>query len=123
MWLSSMRRARRPEGPMVGRATLAGNPAGAWLDGERRALPVFGPGGYVWKPALGQELLVLKSGPEEPACVAGTRCEAGELEPGEVTVRAGKGGAALKLKNDGTLELCGQIYVNGVPLEMLLKGG
>lgn len=124
MWISSGRRARAGGGgALVGRATLEGDPAGAWLDGERRMLPVFGPGGYYWRPALGQELLVLKGGgPGEPSCAAGVRTEGENLEPGEVLLRAGKGGASVRLKNDGSLELCGEILVNGAPLETLLGG-
>lgn len=52
MWISEQgRRRAEPDGTaLVGRVTLPGDPAGVYLAGERRELPVFGPGGYVWRP-------------------------------------------------------------------------
>ena len=49
MWISEQgRRRAEPDGTaLVGRVTLPGDPAGVYLAGERRELPVFGPGGYV----------------------------------------------------------------------------
>ncbi|HJG87004.1 hypothetical protein [Pseudoflavonifractor capillosus] len=122
MWLSERKKGRGYGAAMVGQATLSGDPAGAYLDAERRALAVFAPGGYVWRPAVGEEVLVLKQEGEH-ACVVGARC-GGELNPGEVLIRAGQGNAAIKLGNDGTVSLVGQVLVNGVPLEdMLNRGG
>ena len=78
MWISE-REWRRAEqaraAALAGEVTLAGDPAGVYLDGERRALPVFGPGGYVWRPAVGQRVLVLKAGErgEAPSSTAGRR--------------------------------------------------
>lgn len=107
---------------MVGQATLSGDPAGVYLDAERRALAVFAPGGYVWRPAVGEEVLVLKQEGEN-SCVVGVRC-GGDLAPGEVLIHAGQGEAAIKLSTDGTVNLMGQVLINGVPLEdMLNKGG
>ena len=114
MWISKRRDPGHSPSAMVGRATIPGDPAGVYLDGERRSLPVFGPGGYHWRPALGQEVLVLK-GEGESSYVAGARCGV-SLEPGEVCIRAGEAGAQIRLLPDGTLELRGRVLVNGVPL-------
>ena len=63
MWISEQgRRRAEPDGTaLVGRVTLPGDPAGVYLAGERRELPVFGPGGYVWRPEEGEQVLVLKT--------------------------------------------------------------
>lgn len=118
MWLSERKRGRGSDGALVGAATLEGETAGAYLDGERRDLAVFAPGGYCWRPAVGQELLVIK-GADGP-CVAGTR--SGAVQPGEVLISAGSGGASILLKNDGTVELTGRVLVNGTPVEELGGG-
>ena len=46
MWISQRgEKAQRHTGggAEMGRVTLAGNPVGVYLDGERRELPMFGP--------------------------------------------------------------------------------
>ena len=56
MWISQQgQKAQSHTGGRaeVGRVTLAGNPVGVYLDGERRELPLFGPGGYAWRPEQG----------------------------------------------------------------------
>ncbi len=54
--------------------TIAGDNVGVVTRGEVRALPVYGPGGYVWMPESGAAVLVIKGGPGgEEQCVAGTR--------------------------------------------------
>ena len=62
MWIAEQGR-RRPQADgtaLVGRVTLPGDPAAVYLDGERRELPVYGPGGYIWRPAKDQQVLVLR---------------------------------------------------------------
>lgn len=74
MWIAerSRRRLEPAELAGVGQVTLPEDPAGVWLDGERRMLPVFAPGGYVWRPSLGEQVLVLKTGRQgEAPCVLG----------------------------------------------------
>ena len=124
MWLSQQRkREQSPEGPaQVGTVTLEGDPAGVYLAGERRDLPVFGPGGYCWRPAVDQEVLVLKTGAAgEAPCVAGTRSQ-GELQPGEVKISA-RGGGSITLAADGTIRLDGAVLVNGTPLVVVPPEG
>ena len=117
MWLSSRsREAREPESPAeVGSVTLAGGDPAVCTNRERRALPLFGPGGYAWRPGNGQQVLVIKTGPAgESPCVAGARCPGAELEPGEVAISSA-GGARIVLRNDGTLALVGDVLINGRP--------
>lgn len=119
MWLAERKRAGKTDGAMTGYTTLESEAAGVYLDGERREVSVFTPGGYCWRPMLGQELLVVK-GPDGPCAVGGRR--SGEVGPGEVLIFAAKGGAAIRLKNDGSLELTGRVTVNGKPIEELGGG-
>jgi len=118
MWIAERSR-RRPEPAElagVGQVTLPEDPAGVWLDGERRMLPVFAPGGYVWRPSLGEQVLVLKTGRQgEAPCVLAKRCpDKWELEEGEVLLHSGK--AVLRLKKDGTVDITGRLTVNGQPV-------
>lgn len=119
MWISQKNRERplREAAAQIGAVTLEGDPAGVYLAGERRNLPVFAPGGYIWRPTLEQEVLVLKTGEKgEESCIAGGRC-AGEVQPGEVLLYAGTGGASIRLGNDGSVTITGtQVTVNGISL-------
>ena len=61
MWISEQNRRLRAEEPaaQLGRVTLGGDPAAVDLGGERRQLAVYAPGGYAWRPAPGDRVLVL----------------------------------------------------------------
>ena len=116
MWIAERERRRAEESQaaaLVGRVTLDGDPAGVYLDGERRDLPVFGPGGYVWRPRLEQQVLVLKAGERgEAPCVAGTPCGGTwDLKPGEIVIHSGE--AVIRLEEDGTVDVTGRLTVNG----------
>ena len=124
MWLSGQSRRRRDRlgEAQAGFATIGGKDTGVYLDGERRAMAVYAPGGYQWTPAPGQEVLVLKNAGAGPAyCVTAARTE-GEGTPGEVRISSGPGNAAVRLGNDGTVELVGRVLINGVPIESLFDG-
>ena len=123
MWLSEQRRrtARGEETAEVGVVTLEGERTGVYLSGERRDLPVLGPGGYCWRPAAGEQVLVIKAGEDgEQPWVVGTACPAAEeLTPGDVGIYAG--GAAVVLRGDGTVDLRGAVKLNGALLEELFE--
>lgn len=114
----------RREGPvrpgaaaLTGPVTLPGEGAGAWLEGERRDLTVYAPGGYHWVPALGDEVLVLKAGERgEKPCAVGVSAGGQGLAPGEVLITAG--GASIKLGLDGKVAVTGSLTVNGVPVAL-----
>ena len=114
MWLAPQPRRRRKDGGSpVGPVHLGGDPAGVCLDGERRDLPVFAPGGYVWRPARGDQVLVLKTGADgEAPCVAGARC-AEEYGVAEGEVLLYSGGTSIRLGMDGTVSVTGKLLVNG----------
>ena len=117
MWTSERNRRLPAQEPAadVGVVTLDGDPAGVELGGERRWLPVYAPGGYRWRPAAGEQVLVLKAGGErESPCVVGTAQPEEDLAPGEVVISGG--GSTVRLGKQA-LELDGRILVNGVELE------
>ena len=125
MWLSSRTKPAAPTADAdLGVTTIAGNSVGVVTRGEVRALPVYGPGGYVWLPENGTEVLVIKGGPGgEEQCVAGCRQKAAPpgMRPGEVRIQ-GPGGSGIYLRRDGSVEITGQtvrlqgaVEINGVP--------
>ena len=111
MWLSKMTaRRREPEvGSAAATVSVGGEAPAVVTDAERRQGRLFSPGGYCWRPAGGETVLVVGGG--EP-CVAGTEqhCPV-ELAPGEVYIHSGK--AWLWLKNDGSVVLSGKLVVQG----------
>ena len=120
MWLSE-ERARKPAAEPTaewGAVTVA-SPSAVYLGGERRQVPVCCPGGYAWRPAVGDEVLVLKAGAEgEQPYILGRTGAAGEsLKPGQVRV----GSAQCGLLCGEELELSGTVKVNGEELEALVR--
>ena len=64
MWLARQMRSAPPTADAdMGVTTIAGDRVGVLTRGEVRELPVYGPGGYVWLPENGAEVLVIKGGP------------------------------------------------------------
>ena len=125
MWLSRQMKLAPPSVEAeLGVTTIAGGSVGAVTRGEIRALPIYGPGGYVWLPESGAGVLVVKGGPGgQEQCVAGMKQAdppAG-MQPGEVCLQ-GPGGSAVYLKKDGSVELkgkklslTGSLFINGKP--------
>lgn len=110
MWLSKQQKQRTEERTaQTGAVTITGETVAVELDGERRGLTVYGPGGYRWRPAAGEKVLVFST--EDGLCVAGVPAEA-PLEEGEVGLFT-PGGAAVTLKKDGRVMLDGGVAVNG----------
>ena len=115
MWLSQKltQKAEERETAQFAVATIGGAEIGVSAGGERRNVPLFSPGGYTWRPRAGETVLVIKAG--EKVCVAGTESKADkDRAAGEVEI-ASVGGASIRLKNDGTVEISGTLTVNGAP--------
>lgn len=122
MWLSSQSRKAQPDGQRAetGVVTLEGEETAVYLTGERRNLPVLSPGGYCWRPAEGETVLVLKSGADgEELWVAGVPGDGTHLAPGEVRIQSRQ--AAVFLGNDGSVDLRGAVKLNGTPIEELFE--
>lgn len=120
MWTSEQR-GKQPvrEAPAeLGTVTLGGDPAGVNMGGERRWLPVFGPGGYSWRPTVGDKVLVLKTGSQgENPCILGLEQKLEDLLPGEVRLQ---GVDSSLLLAEGQVKLTGQVLINGRDLEDLI---
>ena len=114
MWLSERTQRERTDGGAgLGTVTLGGAPAGVYLAGERRNLPVLGPGGYAWAPVAGDQVLVIKTGDRgEAPCVAAVRGEQG-IAPGSVRIFSHLGTASITLDAGGNIALAGRVTVNG----------
>lgn len=122
MWTSDRGRKRPAQEPSadIGQVTLADEQLGVYLEGERRWVRLYAPGGYSWRPAPGEQVLVLKAGGEgEIPCIVGTRQQE-TLKPGEVAITSGDGRAGIRLRQKGELELDGSVYVQGKPLEDMI---
>lgn len=113
MWLSQkVGRSSGAEGgrPLCGTVTLSAGTVAAFTDAEERGLVVCAPGGYVWRPPVGGDALVLK----DPA---GTRAYlvaqpvAEDIEPGGVAIVAGE--ARVELSPGGDIRLTGRVFLNG----------
>jgi len=127
MWLAQRSKQASPAAEAdLGVTTIAGGKAGVMTRGEVRALPVYGPGGYVWMPENGTAVLVIKGGPGgEEQCVTGMKQATAPkgMKPGEVFLY-GPGDNSVYLKKDGTVEVrgtkvCieGELMINGVLYE------
>ena len=116
MWLSRQIKPAPPTADAdLGMTTIAGDSVGVVTRGEVRALPVYGPGGYVWMPESGSAVLVIKGGPGgEEQCVAGARqAQVPEgMRPGEVYL-FGPDGNTVYLRQDGGIELRGEVRIQG----------
>lgn len=110
MWLSKQqKRTSPPPSVDTGQVTIADDSVAVELDSERRNLCVYAPGGYVWKPSVGQKVLVLKS--EGESGIIGLPVETA-CEPGEISLSS-EGGAQISLKNDASIVLDGEVKLNG----------
>lgn len=114
VWISgrNQRQIKEESGSDLGTVTLPDDPAGVYLDGERRELPVFGPGGYVWRPSRNQQVLVIKAGAQgEAPCVVGVPCGAKwNLKEGEVLIYSPA--ATIHLQENGIVNVTGVLTVN-----------
>ena len=116
MWLSKkLRRENENNTPAdLGVTTIGGRAAGVYARGERRDLQLCMPRGLVWQPCRGDHVVVLKGGNGgEEAYVLGVQTAAAKsLEDGEILLYSK--GASIHLKNDGRIELEGQLLINGM---------
>lgn len=147
MWISKCSRETGVRGNTadLGQVTIGGDPAGVFLSGERRNLPIYAPCGFWWKPKVGQDALVIKSGQAaDQLCVAGVKQGKAPATLAEGEVLMGNEHVWIKTANDGvfvngetkvvgklsvsgdasisgSISMNGAIYVGGVTLESFVK--
>lgn len=111
-----------------GEVTLSGDVMGVYLDGERRELRMNNPGGYHWKPAVGESVLVVNENEGEKVLhiigsnrttEPGRQLPLPEVEAGDVCVTSD--GLAYVHLQGNDLRLQGNLYYNDVPIEVYLE--
>jgi len=123
MWLSSQGKKEPTEElfAQVGKVSIPGTSAGVYLAGERRNVAMIAPAGYHWLPQQQDAVLVIPCGEEKSPYMIGKEQEAVSgaltLSPGEVWISV-NGTGGIHLRRDGTVNLIGEVYLNGVPLVM-----
>lgn len=122
MWLSKKNAAqhRAAHTADVGVVSIGAAAPAVVTDAEERDLALFAPGGYVWRPAAGEQVLMFRTG--AVGAVAGAKMAAREVAPGEVLIFS-TGGASIRLGADGSLELVGNVKINGAAWTGGLSGG
>lgn len=121
MWLSGEREEKAVEEAAAesGPVTLTGAEIAVYLAGERRNVALCAPGGYAWRPRVGQEVLVLKAGRDrERPYILGVAEPEGELAPGQVRLGSEEVGVTCDGK---TVALTGQVTINGESLESFIR--
>jgi hypothetical protein len=113
MWLSNMGNGPdKISSAQVGTVSLDDTHMGVYTGVEQRDVSVCVPGGYCWRPKIGQNVMIVKCGDYE-VCVTGVYQENfQEIQAGEVRITS-DGGAEIWLKNDGTIVLSGDTYIEG----------
>lgn len=113
MWLSNRKTQVKSYQSSVGEVTIGGRKAAVYTDGEKRNSAFFSPGGYYWLPSCGQNMVVIKSEDNEVCCMDREVTELPvDMQEGEVYIISA-GNASLHLKNDGTIQIKGNVSVNG----------
>ena len=113
MWLSEIRKTRSNTAASHGSITIGGYEAAVMTDTERRNVEICMPGGYLWIPQQGKNVISIES-ENAGQCILGyTDVESGDdMQPGEVRITS-SGGAVIVLKNDGKILLKGDIQIDG----------
>ncbi len=119
MWMAQRGRGTEGEATplaQLGHVTVAELPLGVYVDGERRNLPLYVPGGFGWRPKVGDRVLVLKT--EGGGCVLGCPQTEEGLDAGEIKLSGV--GCEVYLTAEGEISLSGDIVVNGEGLEEMI---
>lgn len=106
MWLSKQMQRRAADQPVL-EQTGVQTAQEQITDLRAEQLTLAAPGGFAWRPKVGDQLLVYK----DIALGSRQSCPV-TLAPGECCLYAG--GAYIRLTEDGVIELSGRLRINGV---------
>lgn len=118
MWLGdrvSQGGARAAAEAGVGPVTIGGDSAAVQLAGEMRDAKTLAPAGMDWRPARGQQAMLLETGDGE-RYILGTACDCRGLSPGEVRLRSGGNWLTLGPEGvfiNGDMSLYGDVHIYG----------
>ena len=121
MWLSRriMYENPDPDAATLGVVSIGGENAAVVTDTEKRRARLIAPGGYCWQPDTSEDVLIVKG---NELYLTGRLLENPGIETGEVRIFSK--GASMTLKNDGKIEISGELhltgdlYVNGQKMEV-----
>lgn len=119
MWLSEQRGKKSAgEAPAEWGPVTVGQPPAVYLAGERRQVPLCCPGGYAWRPRVGEQVMVLKAGAEgeQPTILGVEQGWDNDLDPGQVRF----GSEKCQVVCGERVEIKGEVVVNGEPLEEMI---
>ena len=120
MWLSEQK-SRKPatEATAEWGAVTIGEPAAVYLAGERRQVPICCPGGYAWRPAVGERVLVITAGNEgeSPYILGKTQHGEETLQPGQTRIAGGDCSILL----GEMLQMTGEVRINGEEIQSLVR--
>ncbi len=109
MWISRQMIDAKAQKPSADVARVTGNCKANGVN-EYRGLPFAGPWGIAYLPPNAAQAVVVSTNAGD-ACIGAFAQEKG-LEPGELMLFSA-GGAEIYLKNNGDIEINGQIFTKG----------
>lgn len=114
MWITKrIAAAATPKTVERGQTSIGGEETAVALRGEQRGIEVMAPGGYVWRPRCGDEVLVIKDSVSGESVAAAAKMSPPPkgMEDGEVCISTN--GASIFLRNDGRIKIYGNIILYG----------
>ncbi len=118
MWITQNISKKRDRGNASFFGSVVSNAEGLEVSesATHRNLPIVMPFGVSYVPSLGENVVVLET-EGGPVCIGVLNTAAKELKSGELKLYS-KGGASITLKNDGTVNIEGNVFINGVEVSL-----
>ncbi len=120
MWLSQQgnQQQKQESNIQCGQVSVSGAGLAVFLQGERRNIALFSPGGYHWKPSAGEEVLVLHCDDEQSPCLIAKAQDNIQLSAGQIFISA-NGRTGITLSPNGDIHLTGDAFLNGFPIAVM----